>query len=278
MGTIIHWIGLVVVALAGAAGLLFVAMFLWTRGVYPVPRTAAEDLSVPRITIDGVTLHGESVGDPRHPVVIVVHGGPGWDYRALLPLRALADEYRVVFYDQRGTGLSPRVETRELSLESSLTDLDAIVTHFGRGTPVRLVGHSWGAMLVSGYLGRHAERVSHAVLAEPGFLTSDLAQEAGIRFGPRWEVGFLAYATRVGSNHCTSAVRIPTPPGTTSSAGSVPAPTRSATVGGPFPRPTPATGARGRAPCGESWGARWTQAAGSTSTWSMGWSGSPRRS
>jgi proline iminopeptidase len=52
-------------------------------------------------------------------------------------------------------------------------------------------------MLVSGYLGRHPDKVSHAVLAEPGFLTAELARQSNVRFGPRWEAGFLLRATRV---------------------------------------------------------------------------------
>lgn len=36
---------------------------------------------------------------------------------------------------------------------------------------------TWGAMLVSGYLGLHPERVSHAVMVEPGMLTPEAARE-----------------------------------------------------------------------------------------------------
>ena len=188
------------VVIIGAGGLLFLVMFVLTRGEYSVPKTVTEDPSIPHVTINGVTFHSESFGEPAHPVAIVIHGRPGWDYRSLLPLKALSDEYYVVFYDQRGTGLSPRVDPKELSLASSLGDLDSIVNHFGRGAKVRLIGHSWGAMLVSGYLGRHPEKVSHAVLAavlaEPGYLTTELAQQAKVKFGPRWEVGFWLRTTR----------------------------------------------------------------------------------
>jgi proline iminopeptidase len=187
----------IVVAIVIAGGLLFVSMFVLTRGEYPVPRTVGEDSSIPHVTISGVTFHSESFGEPSRPVVIVVHGGPGWDYRSLLSLKTLSDEFYVVFYDQRGTGLSPRVDPGEVSLESSIGDLDSLVNHFGHGEKVRLIGHSWGAMLVSGYLSRHPDKVSHAVLAEPAFLTTELARQSKVRFGPRWEAGFLLRATRV---------------------------------------------------------------------------------
>lgn len=174
---------------------LFFAVFS-ARAELPVPKTVSEDPSIPHINVNGAVFHAETFGDPANPAVIVVHGGPGWDFRSLLPLKLLADEYFVVFYDQRGTGLSPRVDAGELTLESSLFDLDAIVDHYSKGRTVRLIGHSWGGMLVSGYIGKHPEKVSHAVLAEPGFLTTEMMNKAGIKFGPRWEADFLYRASK----------------------------------------------------------------------------------
>lgn len=179
-----------------AVALLLLVLYLVTIGDYPVPKTVSDDPYLPRVTIHGTVFHAETFGNSTNPVVIVVHGGPGWDYRGLLPLKDLSDEHHVVFYDQRGTGLSPRVDPKELSLESSLKDLDSFIDYFGSGRKVDLIGHSWGAMLVTGYLGRHPEKVDHAVLAEPGFLTTEMMREAGVKFGPRWEPGFLIRATR----------------------------------------------------------------------------------
>ncbi|HEY0721981.1 MAG TPA: alpha/beta hydrolase [Gammaproteobacteria bacterium] len=175
---------------------LFTLLWLATIGDYPVAKTTNDDPALPFIEINGYRFHGETFGDPANPAIIVVHGGPGWDYRSLLPLKALADSYFVVFYDQRGTGLSPRVEATQLTLESSLADLDAIVEKYRKGGEVTLIGHSWGAMLATAYLGREPHKVSHAVLAEPGFLNGETFAQAGVRFGPRWEVGYLWFATR----------------------------------------------------------------------------------
>jgi len=141
-----------------------------------VPRTVADDPALPSAVVDGVRLHVETFGDPSHPTVVVVHGGPGNDFRYLLPLAALADRYRVVFYDQRGSGLSERVPDERLTVEGLYAELDAVVDLFGGGQPVALVGHSWGAMLASGYAGLHPEKLSHLVLAEPGPLTAEDAR------------------------------------------------------------------------------------------------------
>lgn len=187
----------IVLYLVTSVAAVFLFLYLLTSGEYAVPRTVADDPSLPRVSINSRLFHAETFGDPAYPAVVIVHGGPGWDYRGLLPLKALADEYYVVFYDQRGSGLSPRVDPREITLESSLEDLDAMIGHFGKDRKVDLIGHSWGAMLVSAYLGRHPEKIGHAVLAEPGFLTTEMMKQSGVRFGPRWDAGFLAMATKV---------------------------------------------------------------------------------
>jgi proline iminopeptidase len=158
---------------------VFVLLFILAGGcttskAYRVAQTVEQDPNIPHIVLDGITLHAETFGDPRNKPVIILHGGPGWDYRHLLPVKALSDEYFVIFYDQRGTGLSPRVDGKQLSLDSSLEDLDAVINHFSKGRKVNLIGHSWGGMLASSYIGRHPEKVSHLVLAEPGPLTPEM--------------------------------------------------------------------------------------------------------
>lgn len=158
-------------------GAIFVLLFLLTSGEYTVPKTVEHDDSLPSVEIDGVAFHVETFGQTEDPVIIVVHGGPGDDYSYLYPLQELADEYFIVFYDQRGTGLSERVGKEELTLERSLQDLNAVVDLYRNGQKVSLVGHSFGGMLATGFVGRYPEKVDHLVLAEPGPLTSELANE-----------------------------------------------------------------------------------------------------
>ena len=166
----------VVLGIVVGLGALFLLFYLLTMGA-SVAKTVEQDPSIPHVTIDGVTFHAETFGNPENPVVIVVHGGLGDDYRGMLSLKALADEYFVVFYDQRGTGLSPRVGAEELTFDLTVSDLDLIVDHYGGGEKVNLVGHSFGAMIVAPYLGKHPEKVDHAVLSEPGFLTTETAMK-----------------------------------------------------------------------------------------------------
>lgn len=160
-------------------------------GCTAVPPTVENDPALEFVEIEGYRFHVKTFGNPQAPPVIVVHGGPGGDSNYLYALQGLARDYRVIFYDQRGTGLSPRVEAHALTLQSSLVDLHQIVQHYSGQGRVRLIGHSWGAMLVLGYLGQHPERVSHAVAVEPGILnpTSAKAFVSRLKASQSWSDG-----------------------------------------------------------------------------------------
>ncbi len=177
--------------------LFLLAMYFTTAGDYEVAKTVEQDPSILHIEIDGHVFHSQAFGSETNDVVIVIHGGPGNDYRYLLSLEALADDYYVVFYDQRGAGLSPRVPAEELTLTSSLEDLTRIINYYAQDRKVSLIGHSWGAMLASGYLGSHPERVDKIVLAEPGMLTDETAVLFEEKMTPKISLQLLWQGTRL---------------------------------------------------------------------------------
>lgn len=174
-----------------------VLLLAWVRPIH-VPRTVQFDPSVPYAEIDGYKYHMEIFGKPESTPVIVVHGGPGLDYDYLKPLKPLSKDYRVVFYDQRGTGLSPRVGKPYPTLEQSVDDLHSIVGHFSNGGKVKLIGHSWGGALVVGYLSKYPSTVSQAVIVEPAFLDPAGAKAWAAKFKtslPVWDIAryLIAY-------------------------------------------------------------------------------------
>lgn len=160
-------------------------MYFTHSGDFSVMATTADDSALPVVELDSYRFHAETFGNPGNPVIIVLHGGPGGDYRSILTLSELKDEYYVVFYDQRGSGLSPRVEADELTLDRFVADVDLFVDHFSPRGKVIIVGHSWGAMLASAYIGRYPDKVSQAVLAEPGFLDNEHMEIYNERTGLR---------------------------------------------------------------------------------------------
>jgi proline iminopeptidase len=140
-----------------------------------VPRTVAEDPSLPAIDINGTRLHSEAFGDPAAPVILVLHGGPGSDYRCLLPLQALTDDgFRVVFFDQRGAGLSARQDPGEIDLDVYIEDLRQIIDYYAPSQPVVFIGQSWGAMYATAFIDRYGDyggKIRGAILTDPGAFT-----------------------------------------------------------------------------------------------------------
>lgn len=141
-----------------------------------VPPTVAEDPTLPRMEVNGTLLHAETYGPSSAPTVIVLHGGPGGDYRSLLPLKSLAaDGYKIVFWDQRGTGLSQRHAADVYSYELYLNDLRLLIDKtVAPGQPFVLLGQSWGAMYATWFINEYGDdggRLRGAVLTEPGAFT-----------------------------------------------------------------------------------------------------------
>lgn len=177
-------------ALQRRAVVLVSCLFPLWAGALTLPVTAEADPTVPSVHLRGYRFHAQAFGEVGRPVVVVLHGGPGADHRYLLGLAALADHFRVVFYDQRGTGLSPRVPAADITPQGFVDDLDAIVDAYGAGQPVHLVGHSWGAMLASAYAGAHPGKVGRLVLAEPGFLDGSTLPHLNAGGWPGWPVAW----------------------------------------------------------------------------------------
>ncbi len=136
-----------------------------------VPKTVESDPTLPFITVNGTKLHAETFGNPNDPMIIFLHGGPGADYRNGLNVKQLADDnYYVVFYDQRGSGLSKRHPKDSYGIQVMFDDLTAVIQHY-RSSPAQkvfLFGHSWGAMLATGYINKYPAAVNGVILAEPG--------------------------------------------------------------------------------------------------------------
>ena len=142
-----------------------------------VPKTADQDPSIPSIRIADRVLHSEAFGNPDSTIIVCLHGGPGADYRYMYPAKDFVNYgYRVVFYDQVGSGLSQRFNesyyaNKNLD-EIFLNELKGVIKYYKTKPNQKVIffGHSWGSMLATAYAGKYPNEIHGMALIEPGGL------------------------------------------------------------------------------------------------------------
>lgn len=110
------------------------------------------------------TLYWEECGNPQGRPVVFLHGGPGGgispDYRRFFD----PETYRVVLFDQRGSGQSiPCAEIRENTTWDLVNDIETIRTMLNIDKWV-VFGGSWGSTLALSYAIIHPDKVKALVL------------------------------------------------------------------------------------------------------------------
>src|SRR5262245_40866165 len=110
------------------------------------------------------TLYYEQSGNPQGKPVVFLHGGPGGgtvpEYRCFFDPAA----YRIVLFDQRGSGRStPYACLEENTTWDLVADIERLREHLGIDRWV-VFGGSWGSTLALAYAETHPERVKALVL------------------------------------------------------------------------------------------------------------------
>jgi proline iminopeptidase len=110
------------------------------------------------------TLYYEQSGNPEGLPVVFLHGGPGGgttpDYRRFFDPAA----YRIVLFDQRGSGQStPHANLEDNTTWHLVADIERIREHLGIESWV-VFGGSWGSTLALAYAQTHPARTRALVL------------------------------------------------------------------------------------------------------------------
>ena len=118
-----------------------------------------------RLAVDALhTLHVEECGNPDGIPVIFLHGGPG---AGLSPVhRRFFDpaRYRIVLFDQRGTGQStPFGELRDNTTAHLIADIEAVRALAGIERWL-VFGGSWGSTLALAYAQAHPARATGVIV------------------------------------------------------------------------------------------------------------------
>jgi proline iminopeptidase len=109
-------------------------------------------------------IYYEQSGNPQGQPAVFLHGGPGSGTGPRMRRFFDPATYRIVLFDQRGSGLS----TPHASLEANTTwdlvaDIERLRTHLGIERWL-VFGGSWGSTLALAYAQKHPQRVSALVL------------------------------------------------------------------------------------------------------------------
>lgn len=141
------------------------SLFVWLAG----PCAGETDLDIRRIAMpDGRHLAVAALGTGPDTVV-VLHGGPGLQMKYLArEWGALAPGRTLIFYDQRGRGLSDSVADSTLSASGDADDLESLRVGLALGR-FSIAAHHSGATIAALYAHRHPDRVRRLLLVSPAF-------------------------------------------------------------------------------------------------------------
>ena len=110
------------------------------------------------------TIYYEQCGNPRGKPAVFVHGGPGAGCN--VNSRRFFDpaHYRIVLFDQRGSGRStPHAELTDNTTRDLVVDMERLREHLALER-WQVFGGSWGSTLALAYAQAHPARVSELVL------------------------------------------------------------------------------------------------------------------
>jgi proline iminopeptidase len=118
-----------------------------------------------RVTVNNADLEVEVLGDPGAPVLIAHHGAPGIGSRAepKASFGPLADTYRVIVFDARGSGASS--DTPPYTHAQWAADVDALREWAGV-EQIIMAGGSYGGFVSLEYALAYPERVRALVLRD----------------------------------------------------------------------------------------------------------------
>ncbi|PPU92078.1 prolyl aminopeptidase [Xanthomonas albilineans] len=110
------------------------------------------------------TLYYEQCGNPGGKPVLVLHGGPGGGCNAKMRCFHDPAKYRIVLFDQRGSGRStPHADLVDNTTWDLVADIERLREHL-RIDRWQVFGGSWGSTLALAYAQSHPQRVAELVL------------------------------------------------------------------------------------------------------------------
>ncbi|MEO6137794.1 MAG: prolyl aminopeptidase [Luteimonas sp.] len=113
---------------------------------------------------DRHTLYYEQCGNPEGKPVVLLHGGPGGGCNAQMRCFHDPARYRIVLFDQRGSGRStPHADLTDNTTWDLVADIERLRNTLGIDR-WQVFGGSWGSTLALAYAQTHPQCVTELVL------------------------------------------------------------------------------------------------------------------
>jgi proline iminopeptidase len=128
--------------------------------------------------LNGVELFFADSGTENAPVIVFLHGGPGYNSYSFQDIAGeYLDQYRVIYLDQRGCGRSsePAPEAMNYTIDALVNDLEAVREFLGIDSWTPL-GHGFGALLALEYARRFGQHTDKVIAVNPWIHYPELSQ------------------------------------------------------------------------------------------------------
>ncbi|HMB55721.1 MAG TPA: prolyl aminopeptidase [Arenimonas sp.] len=110
------------------------------------------------------TLYYEQCGNPNGKPVVMLHGGPGAGCGAKMRRFHDPERYRIILFDQRGSGRStPHADLTDNGTWDLVADIEKLRKHLSIER-WQVFGGSWGSTLALAYAETHPGRVTELVM------------------------------------------------------------------------------------------------------------------
>ena len=124
--------------------------------------------------LGGLRIAHVDEGPRANEAVLMLHGNPTWSFFYRDLIKQLSPKIRCIAPDHIGMGLSEKPEDYNYSLETRVSDVEALVSSLGL-TKVHLVVHDWGGAIGFGLATRAPDLIDRiTILNTAAFVSNEI--------------------------------------------------------------------------------------------------------
>ncbi|MGL4366898.1 MAG: alpha/beta fold hydrolase [Brevinemataceae bacterium] len=155
--------------------IFFVAVFVFIVSC-GVSSSQWTDRKAYYVLSDGARIPVYENGLNTEKIILFTHGGPGFSgviYYHMPFFKKLAQSYKVIFWDQRGSGGSRgHIDKSSITLPQFVKDMDVVYQSIQVRYPkskIYIMGHSFGGLIGGAFVSRFNNKVPASIFVAPAF-------------------------------------------------------------------------------------------------------------